>query len=245
VRSTTESEHKPEQTSDSLLLKFESAPGFDRIAAPLRPLACFLDDLKPDLSNARVHSDRQISDLAAALNRFGQLKPIVVDASTGVVVAGNATLSAAKSLGWRVIAAVRVDPSSTDLKRFALADNRLADLSEFDPGMLSDLLQSIGPDNLDGLGFTLDEFDAFTASKTITADDEDSPNDDEDDGSGGSIDVGQSSRVVEKVIEDVRVDFSPSEYAVVRNAIHRVGRPELSDAEAIVIICKDYCDRRK
>jgi ParB-like chromosome segregation protein Spo0J len=80
-----------------------------------------IDSLSEDPSNAR---------------RFGQQKPIVVDA-TNTVRAGNGTLMAAKSLGWKIISIVRSDLAKTELTAFAIADNRSAELAEWDAEILS------------------------------------------------------------------------------------------------------------
>ena len=93
--------------------------------------------LSLDPKNARKHSDKNLSAIAASLNKFGQRKPIVVH--NGVVLAGNGTLEAAKSLGWTDIDVSEV-PSDWDLdtaKAYALADNRTAELAEWDEGELA------------------------------------------------------------------------------------------------------------
>lgn len=47
-----------------------------------------IDSITPDPKNARLHSDEQLEDLKASLNRFGQLPTIFVDAD-GTVIKGN------------------------------------------------------------------------------------------------------------------------------------------------------------
>ena len=93
--------------------------------------------LSLDPKNARKHSDKNLSAIAASLNKFGQRKPIVVH--NGVVLAGNGTLEAAKSLGWTYIEISEV-PSDWDddtAKAYALADNRTAELAEWDESELA------------------------------------------------------------------------------------------------------------
>jgi len=93
--------------------------------------------LSLDPKNARKHSDKNLSAIAASLNKFGQRKPIVVH--NGVVLAGNGTLEAAKSLGWTDIEISEV-PSDWDddtAKAYALADNRTAELAEWDESELA------------------------------------------------------------------------------------------------------------
>jgi 16S rRNA G966 N2-methylase RsmD len=107
-----------------------------------------------DPRNARKHDEKNLSAIAGSLDRFGQRKPIVVT-SENVVVAGNGTLTAAVSLGWENIDVVRVpdDWSDDQVKAFALADNRTAELAVWDEQvMASQLLE------LDAAGFDIAEF---------------------------------------------------------------------------------------
>ena len=67
----------------------------------------------PEPANVRVRGDRNIETIAASLMRFGQQKPIVVD-EAGRAVAGNGTLEAPRSLGWKKIAVVRASPTGSD-----------------------------------------------------------------------------------------------------------------------------------
>ena len=96
-----------------------------------------ITSLSLDPNNARKHSERNLSAIAESLKQFGQRKPIVVH--RGVVIAGNGTLEAAKSLGWSEIAIAEV-PDDWDVekaKAYALADNRTAELAEWDEGELA------------------------------------------------------------------------------------------------------------
>lgn len=65
-----------------------------------------IDSLVFDPANVRKHPEKNLATIKASLLRFGQQKPIVVDAN-GVVRAGNGTLAAAKALGWKEIRIVR------------------------------------------------------------------------------------------------------------------------------------------
>jgi ParB-like chromosome segregation protein Spo0J len=91
--------------------------------------------LSPDPANARRHPDRNLEQIKSSLRRFGQQKPIVVDANN-IVRAGNGTLAAAKSLGWKTIAAVRSELGKTELTAYAITDNRSAELAEWDHEIL-------------------------------------------------------------------------------------------------------------
>jgi ParB-like chromosome segregation protein Spo0J len=108
-----------------------------------------IDSVSPDPANARKHPDRNLEAIKGSLRRFGQQKPIVVD-SKGVVRAGNGTLAGAKALGWTEIAIVRSDLPLSELTAYAIADNRTAELAEWDEDILAGVLSD--PD-LGDVGF--------------------------------------------------------------------------------------------
>ena len=109
-----------------------SASALGRVAPGLEPLLRPVADLRLDPANARAHSERNVQAIADSLARFGQQKPHVVITSDGVVVAGNGTLEAARLLGWTQIACVTTDLEGGDVRGFAIADNRTAELAEWD-----------------------------------------------------------------------------------------------------------------
>lgn len=112
--------------------------------------------LTPDPANLRLHDERGIAAIAASLKRFGQQKPIVVDASN-VVIAGHGVLEAAKLLGWSKIRVVKSDLTGAERIAYGIADNRLAELSEWDDDGLRRVLGGLGSDLSDIAGFsTLD-----------------------------------------------------------------------------------------
>jgi ParB-like chromosome segregation protein Spo0J len=115
-------------------------------------------DLTPDPANARQHSERNLSAIVDSLRAFGQQKPIVVD-RRGVVVAGNGTMAAAKSLGWTEIAVVRSDLDATQATAFGIADNRTAELAAWDYEVLQSLVDSLGSDGFDVKSIGFDETD--------------------------------------------------------------------------------------
>ena len=110
--------------------------------------------------NARKHGQRNLDTIAASLRRFGQQKPIVVD-SHGVVRAGNDQLAAARALGWAHIRVVRSDLPPTELTAFAIADNRTAELAEWDVEILAGLLAN---PELGEVGFTDEEMKRFAGN---------------------------------------------------------------------------------
>jgi len=116
------------------------------IAAPLRPLAEPLEALHVDARNARKHDERNLKSIVASLKEFGQVKPIVVNAD-GTIEAGNGTYEAARRLGWTHLAAVRVQHDPAAARGYALADNRTAELADWDDAMLQALLAEVQEDS--------------------------------------------------------------------------------------------------
>jgi len=111
------------------------------IAADLVPLAFAVDKLRLLPGNPRRGN---VEAVKRSLDAFGQRKPIVARRSDRVVIAGNHTLQAAQALGWAEVAVVWVDDDDTTSKAFALADNRTAELGDYDEAALADLIGQVG-----------------------------------------------------------------------------------------------------
>jgi len=123
-------------------------------------------DLAPDPANARKHGERNLKAIIDSLRAFGQQKPIVVD-RRGVVIAGNGTLKAAKRLGWEEIAIVRTELEPTQATAFGIADNRTAELAEWDEEVLVSLLDSLDDETRDLMHFDQKELDALVPKATV------------------------------------------------------------------------------
>ena len=111
-----------------------------------------IDQLHADPANARRHPQRNIDALMASLIRFGQQKPLVID-SKNIVRAGNGTLAAAKALGWKELNCVRSELPVGELSAYAVADNRTAELAEWDPDALGAVLDGMDDAGLKSLAF--------------------------------------------------------------------------------------------
>jgi len=175
----------------------------------LAPLKVVLAELTLDPENARTHSERNLDAIAKSLARWGQRTPIVISQDK-VVLKGNGTLLAAKSLGWESIAAITVDDSPGEAAGYAIADNRTAELAEWHQDRLRDQIESmVDPDLIQSLGFDADEL--LVMSKPISLQDilgkgQNSPG---ELGDGGKIldrvvilvPRGESARAIELVTE--------------------------------------------
>lgn len=136
-------------------------------------------DLTSDPKNARKHNEKNIESIAASLQAFGQQKPIVVD-KHGIVIAGNGTLEAARSIGWIDINIVRTELEGSQATAFGIADNRTGELAEWDKEELANILSELQQDNDDlssSLGFSDEEITRLVDGSEIQMD-----IDEEDDG---------------------------------------------------------------
>lgn len=117
-----------------------------------------LSDIKLPARQTRRHSKQQIALLAENLQTFGQIKPIVVDAH-GAIVAGVAVYQALNALGWAKAQVVRAEHLSCEmLNAYAIADNKLAELSTFDPAVVADIFRELETLDFD---LTLTGFEPF------------------------------------------------------------------------------------
>jgi ParB-like chromosome segregation protein Spo0J len=126
-------------------------------------------DLSKDPANARKHDDRNIESIVASLRRFGQQKPIVIDMNN-IVRAGNGTLEAAKRLGWDSIECVKTSLKGSDAIAYAIADNRTAELAEWDPDILAAQLNGLLTDDealANAAGFSAEEIEAMLSQFDI------------------------------------------------------------------------------
>lgn len=133
-----------------------------------------IKDLHHDPANVRKHGERNHNAIKASLQRFGQQKPIVVGEGN-IVIAGNGTLAAARDLGWKEIEVVQSQLVGAEATAFAIADNRTAELAEWDDDALAETLAALqNDDTIDHLaaGFSDDEIADLIAESTGITDDE-------------------------------------------------------------------------
>ena len=140
--------------------------------APLSVAYLELDRLKPDPSNARRHSKKQIRQIASSIEAFGFNVPILVDGD-GNVIAGHGRLAAARRLGFGEIPAIRLESLSEPQKRaFMIADNRLAEFAVWDDRRLGEQLEALAGVELDfeieAIGFEMPEIDLRIESLQAT-----------------------------------------------------------------------------
>jgi len=101
-----------------------------------------IDTLTLDPANVRRHPAKNLDTIKASLTRFGQQRPVLVNAK-GIIIAGNGTVMAAKALGWDHINIVRTDLDGSEATAYAIADNRTAELAEWDDSALAQQLAAL------------------------------------------------------------------------------------------------------
>lgn len=125
-----------------------------------------VDELIPYVNNARTHSDKQVTQIAASIKEFGFNNPILLDGTNGVV-AGHGRLMAAKKLKIKDVPCIELSHlSETQKKAYILADNKLALNAGWDDEMLANELESLKTMDFDlGIaGFDEDELKALSAT---------------------------------------------------------------------------------
>lgn len=113
-------------------------------------------DLKINPRNPNVHSVEQISLLAKIIKAQGWRSPIVVSNRSGFIVKGHGRLQAATAAGFKQAPVDFQDYDSDESElNDLIADNRLAELSDFDGTKLKDLIEELdtGKTDLDLTGF--------------------------------------------------------------------------------------------
>jgi DNA modification methylase len=137
----------------------------------LKVIVRSLSHLKPNPRNARMHSRRQIRQIADSIQAFGFNNPVLVD-EDGLLIAGHGRVEAAKLLGMGEVPTVCLALMSEEQKRpYVIADNRLAEKAGWDKEILAvefETLFEMAPElDLTVTGFELAEIDLIIGDKAV------------------------------------------------------------------------------
>ena len=133
-----------------------------------------IDTLTLDPANVRRHPANNLDAIKASLTRFGQQRPVLVNAK-GIIIAGNGTVMAAKALGWDHINIVRTELDGSEATAYAIADNRTAELAEWDDDALAQQLAALQIEDEElarAAGFTEKEIAALAEATVDVQEDE-------------------------------------------------------------------------
>jgi DNA modification methylase len=122
-----------------------------------------IDELRPWPRNARIHSRKQIRQIAESIQRFGFTNPVLIDGDNRIL-AGHGRVEAARELGMATAPCLRVDHLSPAEKRaYVLADNKLALNAGWDEELLAlefkELMEAEIDFDLSVTGFSIAEVD--------------------------------------------------------------------------------------
>lgn len=197
-----------------------------RIAPSIAKLAVDISTLKYDPENARLHPEKNKEAIVASLRLYGQVKPIVVNKRTGIVVAGNGTLEAARSMGWETIAVSFVEMSDVEAAGYGLADNRTAELAKWDfevVARLDRLMQEAGHETI---GWSKDELEVLRAAEWVPPE------------------ITDESFVKQDETNPCVITFDEGQFEQVQQAIDHMreiqGSPDLSLDGILYLICGEW-----
>jgi DNA modification methylase len=126
-----------------------------------RPLA----SLKSNPKNPRIHSDKQVHQIAQSIQTFGFNVPVLVDRNLNVI-AGHGRVSASKLLQLDQVPIIRLEHLDEHQRRaFMIADNRLTENSSWDELLLGNQLKVLAEAEIDFsleiTGFEMGEIDVY------------------------------------------------------------------------------------
>jgi ParB-like chromosome segregation protein Spo0J len=122
--------HKLDRRSQRVAAPQEAA---GKLTVVYQPIA----ELTPDPKNPRLHSRRQVRQIARSIETFGFNVPILVDRDHKVI-AGHGRLLAARELGWSEVPTIQLEHlTEAQVKAFMIADNRLTEIGVWDDRLLA------------------------------------------------------------------------------------------------------------
>lgn len=115
-----------------------------------------IGDLKEYERNSRSHPKSQIDLLIRNIERFGFTTPVLIDAEN-TVIAGHGRVIALRQMGITKVPVVRMDQlTRSEANALRLADNKLAEMAEWDTDLLVEDLGELPDDLFDLTGFDKD-----------------------------------------------------------------------------------------
>lgn len=115
-----------------------------------------IGEIKPYEKNPRKN-DNAVDAVASSISQFGFKNPIVIDGNN-VIICGHTRYKAAQKLGLDVVPCVVADDLTEEqIKAYRLADNKVAELAEWDIDLLGEELDGIFDIDMSDFGFDLSE----------------------------------------------------------------------------------------
>jgi DNA modification methylase len=137
--------------------------------------------LKADPKNPRLHSEKQVQQIARSIEAFGFNVPLLVDAEMQVV-AGHGRLQACQLLGITEVPTISLEHlTEAQARAFMIADNRLTENATWDDRLLAQQFKDLSEVELDfsleATGFEMGEIDVMVENLSPATEGEEDPAD--------------------------------------------------------------------
>lgn len=131
-----------------------------------------IEDIRPYEKNPRIN-DMAVDAVAKSIQEFGFKVPIVIDRNN-VIVTGHTRYKASKKLGLEKVPCIKADDlDDKQIRAFRLADNKVAEIAEWDLDLLNEELSLLDDFDMSDYGFEVleqepeAEEDDFDVDKAI------------------------------------------------------------------------------
>ena len=117
--------------------------------------------LKPWKGNPRLN-DHAVGAVARSIKSFGFNVPILCDQNS-TIIAGHTRWKAAKKLGMKFVPVLVLEMTETQRRAYSVADNKTAQIAEWDYPQLREVLEELRCDEIDlsSLGYSASELEAL------------------------------------------------------------------------------------
>lgn len=131
-----------------------------------------IHSLKPDPRNPRLHSTRQVNQIAQSIKTFGFNVPILIDANN-LILSGHGRWLACQKLGWQEVPVIKLEHlTEAQARAFAIADNKLCENATWNTKLLGEIFIELNALDLDfsleDTGFTMGEIDLHIEGLNLT-----------------------------------------------------------------------------